>query len=96
MNMVTLLMLYPVVMLFGAFVQTPFLIQRAGMPFAVAMFIANVASILSLNYLIPWTSRALAWWLQPAGRSSARNELAGAGLLVALYALMTLAFWRLL
>ena len=43
-NMMVLLMLYPVVFLFGYFVQTPFLIGRAGLPFAGALFIGNVIS----------------------------------------------------
>ena len=45
--MIVLLLLYPVVFLFGALVQTPWLIGRAGLPFAVALFIGNVVSILS-------------------------------------------------
>ena len=44
-NMLVLLMLYPVVFLFGLSVQTPLLIGRAGLPFAVALFIGNVASV---------------------------------------------------
>jgi antibiotic biosynthesis monooxygenase (ABM) superfamily enzyme len=45
LNMLVLLMLYPVVFLFGFYVQTPFLIGRAGLPFAIALFIGNVASV---------------------------------------------------
>jgi len=96
MNMLVLLMLYPVVILFGAFVQTPLLIGRGGLPFAIALFIGNVASVLLLNYLVPWTSARFGWWLQPAGDNSRRIELAGAALIFALYSLMVLAFWRLL
>ena len=66
-NMLVLLMLYPVVFLFGLFVQTPLLIGRAGLPFAIALFIGNVVSVLLLSYLIPWTSDRFSWWLQPAG-----------------------------
>jgi uncharacterized protein len=94
-NMLVLLLLYPVVFLFGAFVQTPFLGGRAGLPFAIALFIGNVASVLLLNYLVPWTSTRFTWWLQPAGANARRIELAGTALLVALYGLMMLAFWRL-
>ena len=95
MNMLVLLMLYPVVFLFGAFVQTPFLTGRAGLPFAIALFIGNVVSVIILNYLVRWTSNRFTWWLQPAGPNRGRIELAGTALVVALYALMVLAFWRL-
>jgi uncharacterized protein len=94
-NMLVLLMLYPVVFLFGHFVQTPFLSGRAALPFAVALFIGNVASVLLLNYLVPRTSNRFAWWLQPVGGNVRRIDLAGTALVVALYAAMVLAFWRL-
>jgi antibiotic biosynthesis monooxygenase (ABM) superfamily enzyme len=94
-NMLVLLMLYPVVFLFGAFIQTPLLTGRAALPFAVALFIGNVASVLLLNYLVPWTSNRFAWWLQPVGANVRRIDIAGTALVVALYAAMVLAFWRL-
>jgi antibiotic biosynthesis monooxygenase (ABM) superfamily enzyme len=93
-NMLVLLLLYPVVFLFGLFVQTPFLIGRAGLPFPVALFIGNVASVLLLNYLVPWTSLRFGWWLCPAGQNPRRIDLIGTLLVVALYGLMVLAFWR--
>jgi uncharacterized protein len=62
-NMLVLLLLYPIVFLFGAFVQTPLLSERGGVPFAAALFIGNVVSILLLNYLVPWTSGRFGWWL---------------------------------
>jgi len=94
-NMLVLLMLYPVVFLFGAFVQTPYLSGRAGLPFAIALFIGNVVSVLLLNYLVPWVSNRFAWWLQPDGGHPRRAEIGGAIVLVVLYALMVLVFWRL-
>lgn len=95
-NMLVLLMLYPVVFLFGLFVQNPLLSVRAGLPFAVALFIGNVVSVVLLNYLVPWTSTRFAWWLEPAGPNRTRIEIGGTALVVALYALMVLVFWRLL
>jgi len=92
-NMLVLLMLYPVVFLFGVFVQTPLLTRRAGLPFAIALFIGNVASVLLLSYLLPWTSNRFSWWLQPAGPNPGRSELGGAVLVVAIYGLMVFAFW---
>ena len=94
-NMLVLLMLYPVVFLFGAFVQTLYLSGRAGLPFAVALFIGNVVSVLLLNYLVPWVSNRFGWWLQPDGGHLRRAEIGGAIVLVVLYALMVLVFWRL-
>jgi antibiotic biosynthesis monooxygenase (ABM) superfamily enzyme len=94
-DMLVLLLLYPVVFLFNIFVHTPLLIHRAGLPFAVALFVGNVASVVLLAYLVPWTSNHFSWWLQPVGAHARRIDLAGTTLLVALYALMILAFWRL-
>jgi len=94
-NMLVLLMLYPVVFLFGAFIQTPLLTGRAALPFAVALFIGNVASVLLLNYLVPWTSERFAWWLQPVGTNVRRIDIAGTALVLALCGLMVLVFWLL-
>ena len=95
LNMIVLLILYPVVFLFGYFVQTPYLTGRAALPFAIALFIGNVTSVLLLTNLVPWTSERFSWWLQPADAHRRRIEIAGAALVVALYGLMVLAFWRL-
>jgi antibiotic biosynthesis monooxygenase (ABM) superfamily enzyme len=94
-NMIVLMLLYPIVFLFGVLVQTPLLSVRLALPFAAALFIGNVVSVLLLNYLVPWTSTGFAWWLRPAARHRRRIEIAGAALVVVLYALMVLAFWRL-
>jgi uncharacterized protein len=94
-NMLVLLLLYPVVFLFNVFVNTPLLTGRAGLPFAVALFIGNVASVLLLAYLVPWIGNRFSWWLHPVGANDRRIDLAGTTLLVVLYLLMVLAFWRL-
>jgi uncharacterized protein len=94
-SMIVLLALYPIVFLFGLLVQTPLLMGRAGVPFAIALFIGNVASVILLNYCLPPINARFAWWLQPADANSGRTDLAGAGLVIALYGIMLLAFWRL-
>jgi uncharacterized protein len=94
-NMLVLLMLYPVVFLFGLSVQTPLLIGRAGLPFAAALFIGNVVSVILLNYLVPWTSIRFAWWLRPTETGSRRIDIGGASAVAALYALMLAVFTRL-
>lgn len=60
-NMVVLLTLYPTVFLFGFLVQTPLMVGR-GMPFWLALFLANAVSTALLGWLfVPWASRALDW-----------------------------------
>ncbi len=94
-NMIVLLLLYPVVFLFGAFVQTPYLSKWMGLPFAAALFVGNVASIVILNYLVPWTSARFSWWLAPAPAQQTKLNIAGTALVSALYLAMVIAFWRL-
>jgi uncharacterized membrane protein len=94
MNMLVLLMLYPIVFLFGFFVQTPYMTGR-GLPFAIALFIGNIVSVVLLSYLVPWMAERFSWWLQPAGAHPRRIEVAGVALVVALYGVMLLVFWRL-
>jgi antibiotic biosynthesis monooxygenase (ABM) superfamily enzyme len=65
----------------------------ANLPFAVALFIGNVVSVSALNYLVPWISGRFAWWLQPAGKDTRTTDIAGAALLMALYAALAAGFW---
>jgi antibiotic biosynthesis monooxygenase (ABM) superfamily enzyme len=94
LNMVVLLFLYPIVFLFGAWVQTPLLMKWGRIPFWLALFIGNVVSVVLLNYLVPWGSGRLSWWLRPVGSSPTKANLTGAALLVALYVLSLLVFSR--
>jgi len=95
MNMLVLLLLYPIVFLFGIWVQTPLLMGKGGLPFWLALFIGNVVSVLLLNWLVPWTSRGFGWWLAPTRNAGGRTSLAGAGLIVLLYAGWLLLFSKL-
>lgn len=94
-NMIVLLLLYPVVFLFGIWIQNPLLIRRAGLPFWLALFIGNAASVLLLNWLVPWTSRGFGWWLSPPRDPGGRISIAGAVLIVALYAGLLFVFSKL-
>jgi antibiotic biosynthesis monooxygenase (ABM) superfamily enzyme len=94
-NMLVLLMLYPIVFLFGFFVQTPILSKRAGLSFPVALFVGNAVSVFLLSYLLPRMSGGFAWWLQPVTPDKHSTDIAGAILLVALYIVMVIAFSRL-
>ena len=95
MNMVVLLLIYPIVFLFGLFVQTPILMGRMQVPFWLALFIGNVVSVLILDRLVPWTSRHLGWWLQPKSANPKAINMAGAALMVLLYLVSLLIFARL-
>jgi antibiotic biosynthesis monooxygenase (ABM) superfamily enzyme len=92
MNMLVLLMLYPVVFLFGASVQTPLLMGKAGLPFWLALFIGNIVSVLLLSWLVPAVSRGFRWWLAPARGAGGRTSFTGAALVVLLYAMWLFLF----
>ncbi len=91
-NMLVLLMLYPVVFLFGVLVQGPLLIGRAGLPFWLALFIGNVVSVILLNWLVPFAGRRFDWWLAAARPTAARTDLAGLAIVLGLYGACLLVF----
>ena len=91
-NMLVLLMLYPVVFLFGMLVQTPILMKREGLPFWLALFVGNVVSVILLNWLVPFASRRFEWWLRADGRTQAWANLAGLAIVVVLYGATLLIF----
>lgn len=93
-NMLTLLALYPVVFLFGFFVQTPLLMRQWGWPFWLALFAGNVAGVTILNWLVPWVGGRFSWWLHPAGEETRKRTSIGMAILVALYALFLFIFSR--
>jgi antibiotic biosynthesis monooxygenase (ABM) superfamily enzyme len=92
LNMLTLLALYPVVFLFGYFVQTPILMGRLGVPFFLALFIANLAGVVILNWVAPWVSGRFGWWTQPAGSETRQRTLLGIAIVVGLYVLLLVVF----
>ena len=87
MNMLVLMMLYPVVFVFGALVQKPLLVDN-GVPFWLALFIGNVVSVALLNWLVPWSARRFDWWLAPQRPAGMRINLIGAGTAVGLVCLV--------
>lgn len=91
-NMVTLLGLYPVVFLFGFFIGTPILSKALGLPFWLALFLSNTASVVILNWVIPWLSVRLKWWLLPAGAETEKRNQVGIALVVGLYVVLLLVF----
>jgi antibiotic biosynthesis monooxygenase (ABM) superfamily enzyme len=93
-NMVVLLMLYPVVFLFGLLVQTPLLMNAWGLPFWFALFVGNLAGVVLLNWLVPWASRRFAWWLKPQGSALRWTNWAGIATVVGLYCVLMASFSR--
>jgi antibiotic biosynthesis monooxygenase (ABM) superfamily enzyme len=91
-NMIVLLLLYPVVFLFGLWVQTPVLLRGLELPFWLALFISNVASVLLLNYFVPWTAKGFKWWLSPTSMRQKSTDAGGALLILGLYAVWLLIF----
>jgi len=94
LNMLTLIALYPVVYLFGYFVQDPILSGRLGGPFFLALFSSNLAGVVILNWGAPWVSGRFSWWTQPAGSETRQRTLLGFVIVVALYVLLLLLFSR--
>ena len=93
--MIVLLLLYPIVFLFAVFVQTPLLMNWAGLPFPVALFVGNAVSVVLLDFLIPRTSLRFGWWFRPDAAEYVRRTIAGAALVALLYAVMVLVFTKL-
>jgi uncharacterized protein len=92
MNMIVLLLLYPIVFLFSFYVQTPWIIQALGAPFSVALFCGNIVSTVSLAFLVPMVANRMGWWLRPESARARWSDAAGAVLVVILYAAMVALF----
>jgi antibiotic biosynthesis monooxygenase (ABM) superfamily enzyme len=91
MDMIVLLLLYPIVFLWNILVGFRFF---ADTPFAFALFIGNIVSVVLTGVLVPWVANRVGWWLQPTGKHRLGMHLLGAGMMIALYAIMVLVFWR--
>ena len=93
-NMLVLLVLYPVVFLTATWIQEP-LLSGNGLPFWLALFIANIISVVALGWLlVPAADRVFGWWLRPSGRDRERTTTVGAVVVVVLYGVaLALAAW---
>lgn len=84
-NMLVLLVLYPLVFLFGKLIQDPLLLDN-GVPFWAALFIGNAVSVALLGWvLIPWASRLFKWWLSTPGPHATRTNTLGTATVLLLY-----------
>lgn len=95
MDMLVLLMLYPIVMLFGYFVGTPLLDRELHLPFAVSLFLGNIASVFLTGFLVPWIAGHFGWWLRPSPGREFRTNLLGATLISVICVAMVFLFLRL-
>jgi antibiotic biosynthesis monooxygenase (ABM) superfamily enzyme len=93
MDMIVLLLLYPIVFLWGVVVGTPLLANKLNMPFAIALFVGNIFSVGMTGFMVPWVANRMGWWLNPT-RNVVRANLLGAGLICAIYATCVLVFWK--
>lgn len=94
MNMIILMVLYPVVFLFGFFIGTPIL-TRAGVPFWLSLFLGNVFSVAVTGYwLIPEGSKLLNWWVFPDKDARPSNVWLGTGIVLAVYLISLAIFSR--
>lgn len=91
-NVIVLLALYPVVFVFGRWVEIPYLAKKAGMLRWESLFIANVASIIILAKIVPSLSNLFNWWLHPAGPSRRQTEYKGLAVLLVIFAVILFAF----
>ncbi len=87
-NLLVLLVLYPIVFLWGYFISAPF-IDAAGVPFWLSLFIGNVVSTQLLGWWVaPAAFKLFGWWLGPEPGKG--KEMLGYGVLAILYALSML------
>jgi antibiotic biosynthesis monooxygenase (ABM) superfamily enzyme len=83
-NLIVLLVLYPVVYLWGTFIGAP-LIDAHGVPVWLSLFIGNLVSTQLLGWwLVPAAFKALDWWITP--KAAIGRQIAGYALLAVLYA----------
>jgi uncharacterized protein len=91
-NLIVLLALYPVVFVFGRWVEIPHLVKREGMMRWESLFISNVVSVILLAKIVPAVSSLFSWWLHPARADRRRIEYTGLALVLLLFAVMLFVF----
>jgi antibiotic biosynthesis monooxygenase (ABM) superfamily enzyme len=95
MDAIVLVLLYPIVFLWSVWFAFPVLTDKFHMPFAPALFLGNIFSVALTGFLVPWLANRLTWWLTPDPARRMQMNLLGGGLMLASYAVMVLAFWKL-
>ena len=93
MDMIVLLLLYPIVFLWGVSVGTPVLQNMFDLPWALNLFIGNIFSVLLTGFMVPWVANHMGWWMFPKG-NALRANLQGALLMCTIYAVCIYVFWK--
>ncbi len=93
MDMIVLLLLYPIVFLWGVSVGTPMLQNTFNLPWALNLFVGNIFSVALTGFMVPWVANRMSWWLTPA-TNVLRANLLGAGLICVIYAISIFVFWK--
>lgn len=93
MDMIVLLLLYPIVFLWGVWFGTPILQNALNVPWALNLFIGNIFSVALTGFAVPWVANRMGWWMFPKGKVVQANLL-GAGLICAVYAISIWIFWK--
>ncbi|HYX01826.1 MAG TPA: antibiotic biosynthesis monooxygenase [Reyranella sp.] len=93
MDFIVLLLLYPIVFLWGVWVGTPILQNKMNMPWALNLFIGNIFSVALTGFMVPWVANRMGWWMKPR-TNVLRANLLGAVLVCAIYALSIWVFWK--
>ena len=89
-NLLVLLVLYPIVYLWGYFISAP-LIDARGVPFWLSLFIGNLVSTQLLGWwVVPAAFKGFGWWLAP--KPGVARQIAGYALVIALYG-VAMAFY---
>ena len=91
-SQIVLLLLYPVVFLFGTWVQEPLLTGKAGLPFWLALFIRQCGKRVAAELVgSSWASRgsSAGGCSRPANACRGRTSIAGTALIALLYAAYT-------
>ena len=93
MDMIVLLLLYPIVFLWGVWVGTPLLQNKLNMPWALNLFIGNIFSVALTGFGVPWVANRMGWWMSPKG-NALRANLLGALLICVVYVISIAVFWK--
>lgn len=90
-TLIVLLVLFPIVMLEMRFLNP----WTAGLNPSLAMFIGNAISVTLISWpMMPLAIFVLGWWLTPQAGYRLRNTLFGALLVLILYLIEILLFWK--
>jgi antibiotic biosynthesis monooxygenase (ABM) superfamily enzyme len=93
MDFIVLMLLYPIVFLWGVSVGTPILQNQLNTPWALNLFIGNIFSVTLTGFMVPWVANHMGWWMNPKG-NVLRANLLGALLVCAIYVACIWVFWK--